>query len=366
LSVVMLGDNDTWIGVSAARIARAVRHGDATATWVAVGHLDYAARVDRQLRALRVLRDGTAIAEAELVDDQPDLSHLSLAGVPVLVPQTLAVAGLATARGLAWSDHEVVRRLRGAGAIVLGTARTGGSNRNPWRSDRIPGGQAGGVAAAVAAGLAPIAVAPDTRGALRVAAACCGLVAVTPGYGQGILATTVADAALGLAVLAGRDPGPPRRPGRLRIGVSLLGPVPADRAARRAVVNAARVLVSHGHDVVSVDRPDARTRLVLAPTLAGAPPRLNTPRFTRVLLGAYAMAWARSGLPAVVLPLGVRPDGLPDSVQLVGLPGDEATLLALAARLNLAGRRRHAPGWPRPAPGWDLETGRRDRATIRV
>src|SRR5262249_1117112 len=274
----MLGENDTWVGVPAARIARAVRRGDATATWVAVGHLDYAARADRRLRALRVLRDGTAIAEAELVDDQPDLSHLSLAGVPVLVPQTMAVAGLPIAHGLAWSDHEAVRRLRGAGAIVLGTARTSGSNRNPWRSDRAPGGSAGGVAAAVAAGLAPVAVAPDTRGALRVAAACCGLVAATQGDGQGILATTGADAPRGLAVLARPHAEPPEVVGRLRIGVSLRGPVPADQAARRAVVNAARMLVGHGHDVVVADPPDARVRIVLAPTLAGAPPRLGSPR----------------------------------------------------------------------------------------
>src|SRR5690242_13460439 len=163
----MLGENDTWVGVSATRIARAVRRGDATATWVAVNHLDYAARVDGQLRALGVLRDGTAIAEAELVDDQPTLAHLSLAGVPVVVPQTVEVAGLPTARGLAWSDHEVVRRLRGAGAIVLGTARTVATIRNPWRSDRVAGGSVGGAAAAVAGGLAPLAVGTDTRGAVR-------------------------------------------------------------------------------------------------------------------------------------------------------------------------------------------------------
>jgi amidase len=371
----MLGENDTWVGVPAARIARAVRRGDATATWVAVDHLDYAARVDGQLRAMSVVRDGTAIAEAELVDDQPDLSHLSLAGVPVVVPQTVAVAGLHTPDGLAWSDHEVVRRLRGAGAIVLGTARTGGTNRNPWRSDRIPGGSAGGGAAAVAAGLAPISLASDTRGAMRVAAACCGLVAATSGYGLGILATTATDAGLGLAVLAGRDPTPTVEQRRLRIGVV---PVPGvDRATRRAVINAARLLVGQGHDVVLLDRrreslPSAhqlsreRATVLLMPTLTGPPPRLGAPRWLQALQTGHAMRWARSEQPTVVLPLGVREDGLPDSVQLVGEPGAEPLLLSVAARLELLGRRRHAPGWPRPAAGprWDLATAGRHRATI--
>jgi Asp-tRNA(Asn)/Glu-tRNA(Gln) amidotransferase A subunit family amidase len=360
----MLGQNDTWVGVPAGRIARAVRRGDATATWVAVDHLDYAARVDGQLRAMSVVRDGTAIAEAELVDDQPDLSHLSLAGVPVVVPQTVAVAGLHTPDGLAWSDHEVVRRLRGAGAIVLGTARTGGTNRNPWRSDRIPGGSAGGGAAAVAAGLAPISVAADTRGALRVAAACCGLVAATSGHGLGILATTANDAGLGLAVLTGRDPASTAEPRRLRIGVV---PVPGvDRATRRAVINAGRLLVGQGHDVVLLERRRERAAVLLMPTLTGPPPRLAAPRWLQALQTAHALRWARSEQPTVVLPLGVREDGLPDSVQLVGEPGAEPLLLAVAARLELVGRRRHAPGWPRPAvgPTWDLATAGRHRATI--
>jgi Asp-tRNA(Asn)/Glu-tRNA(Gln) amidotransferase A subunit family amidase len=356
----MLGENDTWVGVSAARIARAVRRGDATATWVAVDHLEYAARVNGRLGMLGMRRDGSAIAEAELVDDQPTLAHLSLAGVPVVVPQTVEVAGLPTARGLAWSDHEVVRRLRGAGAIVLGTTRTGGTIRNPWRSDRIAGGPAGGAAAAVAAGLAPLAVGSDTRGAVRVSAACCGLVAATPGYGHGVLATTVADATLGLAVLTRRD-YPQHKPGRVRIGVCLHGPVPVSRAARQAVVDTARLLVSQGHDVVEAGA--GGHDMMLAPTLSGAPPRADSPKLAQILATTCAMAWARSRRPAVVLPVGIRPDGLPASVQLIGVPGTEAALLSVAGGISPA-RRRHAPGWPEPRPGWDLATRGRDRATI--
>jgi amidase len=102
------------------------------------------------------------------------------------------------------------------------------------------------------------------------------------------------------------------------------------------------------------------------PTLSGPPPRLAAPRLLQALQTGHAMRWARTGQPTVVLPLGVRDDGLPDSVQLVGESGAEPLLLAVATRLELLGRRRHAPGWPRPAAGprWDLATGGRHRATI--
>src|SRR6185503_3249450 len=141
------------------------------------------------------------------------------------------------------ADHEVVRRLRGAGAIVVGTTRMPELGiwgitddeevvtRNPWRTDRTAGGSSGGSAAAVAAGLVPIAHGNDGLGSVRIPAACCGLVGLKPGRGvvpagigatdwfglveNGILATSVADAALGFAVLAGRTAEPLPELGRL-------------------------------------------------------------------------------------------------------------------------------------------------------
>src|SRR5204863_4027642 len=179
------------------------------------------------------------------------------------------------------ADHEVVRRLRGAGAIVLGTTRMPemgifattdddtAVTRNPWRTDRTAGGSSGGSAAAVAAGLVPIAHGNDGLGSIRIPAACCGLVGIKPGRGvvpahmpvddwfglteHGILATTVADAAVGLAVLAGWAPAPLKEPGRLRVAVSARSPiqgVPADKPSRDALRSAARLLVGAGHDAV--------------------------------------------------------------------------------------------------------------------
>jgi amidase len=455
----MLG-NTSWVGATAAEIARAVRRGDATATGVTADHVDHARVADRVLDAMRVLRDGAALAEAELVDDQTDLANLALAGVPVLVKENTPVAGLPTWNGsaaartdVATRDHEVVRRLRGAGAVVLGVTRmselglwamtddASAATRNPWRSDRTAGGSSGGSAAAVAAGVAPIAHGTDGLGSIRIPAASCGLVGLKPGHDviahdlgatnwfglaeHGILSTTVDDAALGFAVLAGRDPAGLDPPGRRRVAVSLRSPLPGvhpDSDVRAAVAHAARLLVGAGHDVVSADpvyparlammvtgtwfavaageaeradranlqprtrrhaalgaqavrrglvrdgeRADFRRRcltwladggfdLLLTPTLAGPPPPAGgwSARSWRANVGAglryapYTAAWNVAGLPALAVPMGVRRDGLPNSIQLIGPPGSERLLLAVAGQLEAAAPwRRHAPGWPR-------------------
>jgi amidase len=450
------------VGASAKQIARAVRRGDASATQVVADHLDHIATADRDVSAFRVIRAGEAIAEAEKVDEQHDLGNLPLAGVPIAVKENTAVAGLATWNGSAAArspvaevDHEVVRRLRGAGAVVLGVTRmpelglwavtddAETATRNPWRPDRTPGGSSGGAAAAVAAGLVPIAHGNDGLGSIRIPAACCGLVGIKPGRGvvpcklgpddwfglteHGILATTVADAAVGLDVLAGRRPEKLVEPSRLRVAVSLRSPVRGvrpDAANRDAVAAASRLLVAAGHDAVTADpvyptalglrglatwfaaahrevaaaglRPRAlqpRTRrhaaagawawrrgyvrqadraqwrdrsigflsdgsfdLLLTPALAATPPRaagwarrswpVNVAASIRY--APYAAPWNIAGLPALTVPVGLRPDGLPVAVQLVGPPGSERLLLAVAGQFELnAPWQRHAPGYPR-------------------
>ncbi|MGE5829418.1 MAG: amidase family protein, partial [Micromonosporaceae bacterium] len=204
--------NHSWVGATAGQIARAVRRGDTTAVGVVADHLAHAEIAERVLGVIGNLRASSAITEAEHVDEQADLGALPLAGVPVLVRETVPVAGLPGPDGVAGADHEVVRRLRGAGAVVLGTARTG-PVPNPWHTDRSAGGC--GAAAAVALGMVPIAYADAAP--VRVPAACCGLVGFTPAPGAGlveaggltetgVLATSVADVALGLDVLTGRRP----------------------------------------------------------------------------------------------------------------------------------------------------------------
>jgi amidase len=457
----MWDEPGTWVGATAKQIARAVRRGDASATQVLADHLDYIRSHESVLNAFRVIRAGEAITEAEAVDEQDDLVNLPLAGVPIAVKENTGVAGLPTWHGSAAAradtaeeDHEVVRRLRGAGAVVVATSRMPelglwaltddetGITRNPWRSDRTPGGSSGGAAAAVAAGLVPIAHGNDGLGSIRIPAACCGLVGIKPGRGvvpaqmpaedwlglseHGILATTVADATVGLAVLAGWAPPRLTEPGRLRVAVSARSPIQgvrADKPDRDALASAARRLVDAGHDAVTaspryptrlglralatwfaaahrsvqeagLDRStlQPRTRrhaalgewawrrglvresdrsnwrsyceawfaggydLLLTPALASTPPsaldwharswRSNV--VTCIRFAPFAAPWNLAGFPAVVVPMGVRPDGLPVAVQVVGPPGSELTLLGVAGQLEQASPwLRHAPGWPR-------------------
>jgi amidase len=440
----------TWVGATAKQIARAVRRGDVTATQVVADHLEQIAISDPSLHAFRTVRAAEAIAEAEKVDEQEDLANLPLAGVPVAVKENTPVAGLpvwhgsaAARRPVAEKDHEVVRRLRGAGAVVVGITRMPEmglwavtddaevATRNPWNLDRTPGGSSGGSAAAVAAGLVPMAQGNDGLGSLRIPAACCGAVGFKPGRGvvpaelgidswfglaeNGVLATTVADAALGFSVLAGRRPATLTEPGRLRVGVSLRAPVTGvrpDQPNRSAVATAAKLLVGAGHDTLTADPAyparlqllgtgiwlaaayreaeaagydrsmlQPRTRhhirlggvawrrgwvhesqltgwrercvrffadhgidVLLTPVLATTPPLAEGhagarwQRNMRTSLGyaPYAAPWNLAGLPALAVPVGTRPDGLPLAVQLVGPPDSELTLLAVAGQLEAA------------------------------
>lgn len=243
--------------------------------------------------AFRRVRSAGARAEAVALRQRPDLAELPLAGVPVAVKDHVPVQGetcengsLATSREPALGDHEVVRRMRAAGAVIVGLTRQpelcvwamsdtpDGVARNPWRPEYVSGGSSGGSASAVAGGLVPVAHGSDALGSIRLPAAACGVVGVKPGAGvlddpgwygmsvHGPLATTVTDAALLLSVLAERPdlaaPVPPAGP--LRIAVSCRVPLtraPIPRAFRAAVRATAELLRAHGHQVVDV-HPDYR------------------------------------------------------------------------------------------------------------
>nr|WP_055504848.1 amidase [Nonomuraea pusilla] len=226
-----------WAGRSAIEIATAVRHGDVTPVTVVEEHLDVIAARDPRVGAFRLVRE-RVLEEARALERRPDLERLPLAGVPVAVKDNLAVAGESTRLGSAATspdpaaeDHETVARLRAAGALVVGLTNLPelglvafgdsayGTVRNPWKPDRTAGGSSSGSAAAVAAGMVPIALGNDGMGSLRIPAACCGVLGFKPGPGvvprpeddwgglteNGPMARTVPDLALALSVLAG-DP----------------------------------------------------------------------------------------------------------------------------------------------------------------
>jgi amidase len=269
---------------TAVEVANSVRAGEldpVTVTERAVAGIEATNPV---VGAFRTLRGQAAIAEAEVLAKRPDLHELPLAGVPVAVKDVAGITGEHASWGSpalpdlpAIEDHLIVSRLREAGAIIVGLTRVpelciwpmsdgpDGIARNPWQPGYTAGGSSGGSAAAVAAGLVPIAHGTDGLGSIRLPAAMCGLVGIKPGanllpetgwYGMsahGSIATTVADAALLLSVIAARQElARIQDPGTLKIAVSTQVPLtraPIPRSFRRAVATSADLLAEHGHTI---------------------------------------------------------------------------------------------------------------------
>ena len=163
-------------------------------------YLDRVARLDRELRSYRVVLADTARQEAGVAQDRLNAGErLPLLGVPIAIKDDVDVAGEVTTYGTAaygpapTQDAEVVRRLREAGAVIVGKTAvpemmiwsftetvTFGATRNPWNTDYTPGGSSGGSGAAVAAGLAAMALGSDGMGSIRIPSTWCGLFGVKP------------------------------------------------------------------------------------------------------------------------------------------------------------------------------------------
>lgn len=274
---------------TAASIAADVRAGRRSAVDKVTASLERIAERDNEIEAFQVVRGERALAEAAAVDGRVDRADLPLAGVPIAIKDNVPVAGepmrvgsAATSAAPQSADHTIVSRIRAAGGVVVGLTRVPelcvygatdsvyGVTRNPWNLGRTPGGSSGGSAAAVAAGMVPIAHGNDGMGSVRIPAACTGLVGIKPGLGvvpaelgetdwyglseNGALATTTEDAALLLSVMAD-DPAlavvsPPDE--RLRIALSFRPPVAGvtlDPSFAAAAESAAAILRSAGHDV---------------------------------------------------------------------------------------------------------------------
>jgi amidase len=288
----------------ATELAGMVKGGEVSARELAEASLEAIEALDPDLNAFVHLDPDGARDAADGIepgDERP------FAGVPIAIKDTAPVAGMPYSLGsdlfgdfVAPYDAFVVRRLREAGFVIVGKTslpefgilpvtepRRFGPTRNPWDPERTPGGSSGGAAAAVAAGMVPLAHGSDGGGSIRIPAACCGLVGLKPSRGRvsrgpeqgddflvqdGVLTRTVAETAALLDVLAGYErgdatwaPPPPepfaktaaREPGRLRIGVTTVPAVEAalDPLCERAAQDAAGLLESLGHDVEQVDPP---------------------------------------------------------------------------------------------------------------
>ena len=193
-------------GLSIARLGELYAAGETHPSEVLTAALERIDRLDGALGAFTEVTAEAATAEAaeRTTEMRRGESRGPLHGVPVAVKELFDVAGAVGDYGsevlvgrVAGSDAELVRRLRAAGAVIVGVTRshefgwgitsqhaTRSSPRNPWNLDRVPGGSSGGSAAAVAVGMVPAAVASDTGGSVRIPATFCGVAGIKPTLGR--------------------------------------------------------------------------------------------------------------------------------------------------------------------------------------
>jgi amidase len=327
----------------ASELAALVRSGEITAAELVGASLERIEALDGQVNAFTHVDAEGAMAAAEAIsagDERP------FAGVPIAIKDNQPVEGMpltfcADLFGdfVAPFDAAFVGRLRAAGFVIVGKtalpeygilpsteSRRFGPTRNPWNLDRTPGGSSGGAAAAVAAGMVPLAHGNDGGGSIRIPAACCGLVGLKPARGRitlapalgdsflvtdGVLTRTVAESAQLLDLLAGPELGdatwapPPAEsyaasaargetapPTPLRVGFALTPPLTEteiDPIAERAVRDAVALLQELGHEVEEIPAapwtvpgvmelfsaafgPAVASTIVFASTIAGRAP----------------------------------------------------------------------------------------------
>ena len=455
---------------SALELAAAIRAKEISPVEVVDGYLERTDRINPDINAVVWRRDEDLRREASQAEqavmngDRLGPFH----GVPIPVKDLTDVTGWPTTYGsraardrVAISDADVVAAFKRAGFLLAFRTNTPefgtlcvtenelfGATRNPWNTERIPGGSSGGSAAAVAAGLVPIGHANDGGGSIRIPASCCGVFGLKPTRGrvsmgpfvsdilhglavEGVVSRTVADTAAVLDAIATKDMGAwynapvPERafseevdhePARLRIAYTTDPPLAAtvEPCCVDLVTDTAALLEELGHEVFEgapawpdpeqslrtfmtvwntggalIDVSDwqqverlnramheaslatdsaayvraiaemqVHSRIItaswgrdfdvlLTPTLVVEPPELGAiwegydedplrPLMTAAGWVPFTPLFNVTGQPAISLPLGTGPGGLPLGVQLVGAPWDEATLLGLSAQIERA------------------------------
>ena len=301
--------------------------------------LDRISSVNASLNAFNLVDADRALGHAQDIDRRRAAGDTlgPLAGVPIALKDNLDVRGMPTTASSKILEHfvppydaTVVRRLEGAGAVIIGKTNCDefamgsstensafGPVRNPWALDRIPGGSSGGSAAAVAARCVPLALGSDTGGSIRQPASCCGVVGLKPSYGRvsrygllafassldqiGPFARSVADAALVLSVLAGVDPCDATTANEpvadfsaaltgsvkdLRIGVPRAFVTDGvDDQVRRAFDEALDTLRGSGATLVDIDLPHAKYAVPVYYLVCTAEASSNLARYDGVKYG---------------------------------------------------------------------------------
>jgi aspartyl-tRNA(Asn)/glutamyl-tRNA(Gln) amidotransferase subunit A len=325
------------------RTAREIRDdvvaGRVSAADVCCASLDRIDAVNPALNAFNHIARDRALVRAQEIDRQRASGAATgpLAGVPIVLKDNLCVKGMRTTASSRILDNfmppydaTVVKRLEAAGAVIVAKANCdefamGSSNensaygpvRNPWATDRTPGGSSGGSAASVAARCAPLALGSDTGGSIRQPGSFCGVVGLKPTYGRvsryGLLAfassldqigpfgRTVGDAALALSVLAGHDPADATTATEpvpdymaaltgsakgIRIGVPrAFVSDGVDPDVRRTFDEALETLRAAGATIVDVELPHAKYAIPVYYLVATAEASSNLARYDGVKYG---------------------------------------------------------------------------------
>jgi aspartyl-tRNA(Asn)/glutamyl-tRNA(Gln) amidotransferase subunit A len=318
-----------------------ISHKEATARIVVESSVDAAEKLNETLNAfLQIDRAGALRRAEELDKQQPDASTQTLAGIPIAIKDNICVRGLQTSCGSrilgpyhAPYNATAIERLDAAGAVIVGKTNCdefamGSSNensafgpvRNPWDTERVPGGSSGGSAAAVAAGIVPVALGSETGGSVRQPASLCGIVGLKPTYGRisryglvafgssldqiGIFGRNARDIGTVLGVISGRDqhdattadvPVPDYRAEiargieGARIGVprELFGEG-LDSEVRASVERAIEAYRELGAEIVDVELPHAKYCIAVYYIIATAEASSNLARYDGVRYGFRA------------------------------------------------------------------------------
>jgi aspartyl-tRNA(Asn)/glutamyl-tRNA(Gln) amidotransferase subunit A len=442
-----------------AEAARRLRAREISSTELTTECLGRIGRLNPSLNAFVTVTEELALEHAKAADAAfaRGEDRGPLQGIPVAAKDIFDTAGVRTTYGsrifaehVPTVDSAMVRALREGGAVLVGkvglhefaygitsTNPHFGAVRNPWDPERIPGGSSGGSGAAVAAGMALMALGTDTGGSIRIPSSFCGVCGLKPTFGRlsaagcrplsasldhmGPMAGTVRDVALSLAVLGGEPPAPVRaslaglrlgvpenyffdhalpevREGVLRLAraVADLGaavtPVRVE-AAEELTEIAFRIILPEAADSVAElwDRRDEfgedvrarfeqgraqdphlylraqqarvaaareflrvfeRCDMLIAPSTPTAAPRIGQSVMVqdgrevdvRVASTRPSRPVNLLGIPALALPCGASPEGLPLGAQLLAPSGHDRRLLAAGSLLESA-----LPPWPRPA-----------------